>query len=123
VGHGDRLLRHGHRLTRQQLKERAAKDLGVLQPGEVLANEDDDTIDGLVDPLIAQLLADDIVYIDDDDAIDVKYFIPLARLLANMAGPDFGSPVNEDAKKADEGILRRLSSSRPTYAVVKGEFI
>jgi len=108
--------------TRDQLKERAAKDLGIIEPGEALSTEDDDTFDGLVDPLIAQLSADQIVYIDDSEAIDVAFFLPLARLLANIAGPDFGSPINEQAKMADEAILRRMTSTRPTYEVHKGEY-
>src|SRR5687767_8519474 len=101
--------------TRTQLKERAAKDLGIIEPGETLSTEDDETFDGLVDPLIAQLAADGIVYIADTEEIELEYFLPLARLLANIAGPDFGSPINEPAKMQDENTLRRMSSSRPTY--------
>lgn len=108
--------------TRAQLKERAAKNLAIIEPGEALSTEDDDTFDGLIDPLIAQLAQDQIVYIDDADAIDVMFFLPIARLLANIAGPDFGSPINEDAKARDEFELRRLSASRPTYEVHKGEY-
>jgi hypothetical protein len=108
--------------TRNQLKERAAKDLGVLLPGEALSTEDDETLDGLVDPLMAQLAADDIVYISDPEEIALEYFLPLASLLANMAGPDFGSPVNDDAKRRDEATLRRIVSTRPTYDVAEGNY-
>lgn len=105
--------------TRAQLKERAAKNLGVIEPGEALSAEDDETFDGLVDPLIAQLAADEIVYIADTEEIDLQLFLPLARLLANIAGPDFGSPINEAAKMDDEKALRRLTSTKPTYEVLK----
>ncbi len=108
--------------TRTQLKERAAKNLAIIEPGETLSAEDDETFDGLVDPLIAQLSADAIVTIQDDEAIEVEYFMPLARLLANIAGPDFGSPVNEAAKLEDEKTLRRLASTRPSYESLKTEF-
>ncbi|WP_375790877.1 hypothetical protein ACE102_33720 [Bradyrhizobium sp. vgs-9] len=108
--------------TRTQLKERAAKNLAVIEPGEALSAEDDDTFDGLVDPLIAQLAADDIIYIQDSDAIEVELFLPLARLLANIAGPDFGSPINEDAKRSDEALLRRLAAATPTYAALKVDY-
>lgn len=107
--------------TRSQLKERAAKSLAIIEPGEALSTEDDATLDDLIDPLIAQLAQDQIVYIDDDDAIDVMFFLPLARLLANLAGPDFGSPINEEAKQRDEQTLRRLTATRPTYAVIGSE--
>ncbi len=105
--------------TRDQLKQRAAKDLGIIEPGETLSTEDDETFDGLVDPLIGQLATDGIVYIDDSEAIDVAFFLPLARLLANIAGPDFGSPINEAAKMEDEKTLRRMSASKPTYQTLK----
>lgn len=108
--------------TRSQLIERAAKDLGIIEPGETLSAEDQETFDGLVDPLIAQLNADSIVYIQDDEAIEVEYFLPLARLLANIAGPDFGSPINEAAKMQDEQTLRRMSSAKPSYETMKVEY-
>lgn len=108
--------------TRAQLIQRALRSIGATMPGEADSTEDTATMDDLVDPLIAQLLADDIIYIADDDAIEVQYFIPLANLLANMAGPDFGSPVNDQAKARDEGILRRLASTRPTYEVHKATY-
>lgn len=102
--------------TRTQLINRAAKLLAVIEPGETLSTEDYDTIDGIVDPLIAQLAEDQIYYVDDSEEINVAIFEPLARLLANSAGPDFGSPINEDAKARDERTLRRMASTRPTYA-------
>lgn len=108
--------------TRDQLKERAAKDLGVILPGEALSTEDDETLDGLVDPLIAQLAADEVVYIGNIEEIELEYFLPLASLLANMAGPDFGSPVNDDARKRDEATLKRISSTRPKYGVAEGSY-
>jgi hypothetical protein len=108
--------------TRAQLKERAAKNLALIEPGEALSTEDDATLDGLIDPLIAQLAADDIVYIQDSEEIEVELFLPLSRLLANAAGPDFGSPINLEAKAADERELRRLSAAKPTYENLKVDF-
>lgn len=108
--------------TRDQLIERALKSIGVLMPGESPAAEDSATVDGLIDPLIAQLAADGIAYISDDDAIELALFLPLARLLANAAGPDFGSPVNQEAKAMDEQILRRLTSGKPTFETMKTDY-
>lgn len=108
--------------TRAQLKERAAKDLGVLLPGEALSTEDNETLEGLIDPLMAQLSADNVVDVPDTEEIALEYFLPLASLLANMAGPDFGSPVNDDAKRRDEATLRRIVSTRPTYDVAEGSY-
>ncbi len=108
--------------TRTQLIHRALAAIGALEPGEAPSTEDYATMDNLVDPLIAQLVADDVVYIDDAAAIPVAYFIPLANLLGNMAGPDFGSPVNDDAKIRDEALLKRISSTRPTYETQQGSY-
>lgn len=105
--------------TRTELKERAALLLAVIEPGETLAAEDEQTLDGLVDPMIAQLSADGIITIQDDDAIELEYFLPLARLLANLAGPHFGSPINEPARLDDERTLRRLSGTKPTFEPMK----
>jgi hypothetical protein len=108
--------------TRDELIERAATDLGLVQPGEALSSEDHDTLDNLVDPLIAQLNADRIVYIQDADDINVDVFLPLASLLANQAGPAFGSPINDAALMRDHATLRRINSADPTYEVMKADY-
>lgn len=108
--------------TRAQLITRALKSLGQLDPGEDPSPEDYATLDDLIDPLIAQLAADEVVYIQDAEAIELEFYLPLARLLANAAGPDFGSPVNLDAKTTDEAELRRLNASKPTFQTVKTEY-
>lgn len=108
--------------TRDQLIERALKMIGALQPGEAAAAEDADTVDELIDPLIAQLAADRIITIQDVDAIDLEVFLPLASLLANAAGPDFGSPFNDQAKARDEQTLRRINSTDPTYETMTATY-
>jgi hypothetical protein len=108
--------------TRTQLKERAAKDLAIIEPGEALSTEDDATFDGLIDPLLAQLSVDKIAYIGDSEEIPLELFLPLARLLANMAGPDFGSPINEEARIADEKTLRRLTTAVATTETVRAKY-
>lgn len=108
--------------TRDQLIERALKSIGALQPGEAPSAEDYDTVDDLIDPLLAQLAQDEIVNIQDPDQIDLAVYLPLARLLANAAGPDFGSPINEDAKMRDENTLRRLAAAEATGEVLKAVY-
>lgn len=101
--------------TREDLIARALTELGKLVSGQNVEEDDEQTVDNLVDPLLRQLSIDGVVYVGDADAIDPEYFLPLARLLANEAGPSFGIPKNEDAKLLDERSLRRLTSGRPTY--------
>jgi hypothetical protein len=108
--------------TRAQLIERAGINLGLVQPGEALSSEDYDTLDNLVDPVIAQLNADHIYYVQDADTIDLAPFIPLAAILANMAGPSFGAPINDDALVRDQNTLRRLSASEPTFEIQRTEY-
>lgn len=108
--------------SRVQVIQRALAAIGALEPGESPSTEDYNTMDNLYDPLIAQLMLDDVVYIDDADNIPVAYFMPLANLLGNVAGPDFGSPINEEAKARDEALLKRITSTRPTYTEMKGNY-
>lgn len=105
--------------NRDQLIQRALKNLGIIEPGEAPSPEDYATMDDLIDPLVAQLAADRIVSIQDIDAIELQYYEPVARLLANMAGPDFGSPINDQARLTDEATLRRFTASAATYQPVK----
>jgi hypothetical protein len=117
--------------TRAQLIERAGINLGLVQPGEALSSEDYNTLDNLVDPVVDQLAADSIIYISDagtsgdpsSGSIDAETFLALAALLANYAGPSFGSPINDDAKNRDQGTLRRISATKPTYAPLRPDYI
>lgn len=108
--------------TRAQLIERAGIDLGLMQPGEALSNEDYNTLDNLFDPLIDQLSADNVIYIQDSDNIPVAIFLPLASVLANYAGPSFGSPINDQALMRDQGTLRRISATQPIYTPLHTEY-
>ena len=105
--------------TLTDLKTEALGILVGLDPSQNPDTEDLDTIGQYVDPLVAQLAADEIVYVSNTNAIPVEWFLPIARLLANVAGPRFGSPMNPAAKQEDERALRRITGGRPTYEVVK----
>lgn len=108
--------------TLTDLKTEAFGILTGLDPSQQPAVEDLETIGTYVDPLLAQLATDEIVSIPDSDEIPEEYFMPVARLLANVAGPRFGSPMNEQAKQTDEMALRRLTSGTPSYSVIAAEY-
>lgn len=108
--------------TLQELETEAFAILTGMDPNSSPAAEDLAVIEAYVEPLLAQLAADDVVYVSDRNEIEDAYFLPLARLLANVAGPRFGSPMNEDAKKIDEALLRRMGVSVPTYQVAEAEY-
>lgn len=108
--------------TRDQFIQEALLTLSIIEPGEAAAAEDYDTVYGKVDTLLAQLATDNICYIQNPEQIDLDLFEPLVRLLANVCGPRFGSPVNMEAKKDDENTLRRLTSRPPSYEVMRGNY-
>jgi hypothetical protein len=86
------------------------------------AAEDLQSIGEYVEPLMAQLEADSVISYIDTDEIPDELFLPLARLLANVAGPEYGTAMNEDARRRDEQMLRRLLSSKPTYETQKAVY-
>lgn len=108
--------------TRTQLIERAAVELGALPSGQELSDEDSDTIENLVDPLVQQLAIEDVVTIEDTDQIPSEYFIPLARLLANESAPSFGQAYSADVRAVNASVLRRLSAARGTGEVLKATY-
>ncbi len=108
--------------TRTELIERAATELGALPSGGELDDDERETIDNLVDPLRDRLSADGVVEIGDLEAIESKYFIPLAMLLANDAAPSFGQAYSLDKKNEFERQLRRLSATRPTYETLRATY-
>jgi hypothetical protein len=108
--------------TRDDLIERAATELGAKVTGQPLAAEDYDAIDNLVDPLIMQLSFDGVVHVQDSDMIQVEFFIPLGRLLANEAAISFGQQYSRDVKIVNETVLQRLSATRPTFETLESDF-
>lgn len=105
--------------TRTDLIERAATELGVLPSGQSLSDEDAAVISNLLDPLLRQLSLDGVVDIGDADAIESEYVLPLARLLANEAGPSFGFAYSREVKLENERQLRRLTATRPSRETLK----
>jgi hypothetical protein len=83
--------------TRTDLIHRALRNLGALPQGQSPAAEDYASISELVDALIAELEARDIIYIRDIDTfgLEDKYFMPLANILAWRAAPEFGAAADQ----------------------------
>lgn len=120
--------------TTQELIYRAMTELGRLYSGEAPSDADYDTVNALVEPLVEQLNAEEIAYIDDIDAIDPKWFLPLARLLAIEASGSFGNDAigtlisrnraaNVDAlRDREHATLRRINATRGTGEVLKATY-
>ena len=108
--------------TRQELIYKALRNLGVLPQGQAPGSEEYNQLDGLVDPMVEDLIARDICFIEDVDAIDEKYFLSLAHVLAGHALSDFG--MQNDAALTARAVkgerdLHNIFSTRPTYQVLE----
>lgn len=108
--------------TRTDLIHRALKNLGVLPQGQNPSSEEYNAVDDLVDPMLEDLIARDVVFIEDVDAIDEKYFLALGHVLAGQALSEFGMQ-NDPALTAralkGEQDLKTIFSTRPTYQVLE----
>ena len=89
--------------------------------GQSAAAEDLEKVDELIDPVVDQLSADEVVTIDPD-AIETKYFLALAGLVANAAAPDFSQAFDPNKQRYYEGELRRLNRAGPTYEVQSTDY-
>jgi hypothetical protein len=81
--------------SRTDLVERALKNLGVLPSGMTPNVQEYNSIDELIDPMIEDLIARDIFFVEDADAIDDKAFLALGNILAGVAAAEFG--LQDDA--------------------------
>src|SRR5215831_734417 len=94
--------------TRRELIDQAATKVGSLGVGQTLEVEDLQAIDTQCTCLFDQLAQDKIVFISDEDAIEASWCPHLSVLLANLCGPDYGSPFDAGVKQQHEAMLRKL---------------
>jgi hypothetical protein len=87
--------------TRTDLVHRALKNLGVLPQGQSPSAEEFNSIDALIEPMIEDLIARNIVFVESAEAIDDKYFLALGHVLAGLAQSEFGM-------QADQAIAARM---------------
>lgn len=108
--------------TRSDLVYRALKNLGALPAGQTPSNEEYNSVDGLIDAMVEDLLGRDIVFIEDADVIEDRYFLALGNVLAGHAAAEFGMQ-NDSAIAArmikGEKDLETIASTRPTYNVLE----
>ena len=108
--------------TRAQVVEQAAKFNKLTDAAGTFDASDETAIDNYFDPLIAQLRIDEVCDVDDEDAIPDEWYIALADLLANSCGPEFGIEYNPDKKRVREAELLKLTSGKPTFETLVGEY-
>lgn len=108
--------------TREELIREAADKLNIVGTGQALEADYHAKLDGNVDPLLMQLAADGICNVVNFDHIPSEWFDALSGLLANVCAPLGGKGFDPQIKAFYEMQLKRLTASRPSYAVMDNEY-
>lgn len=109
-------------INRAQLVNLALDELQVTGVGQTAAIEDYDKVDGEIDGLFARLAADEIVSIQDDDAIPIAIAEHLGELLAERCAKSFGKQRDPQLRAEMEERIQRIVASRPTYEPLIGSY-
>ena len=80
---------------RQDLIYRALRNLGALPQGQVPSAEEYQSISDILDSVLAELEALDIIYIEDAEHLEDEYFLPIGHILAWKAAPEFGAASDQ----------------------------
>ncbi len=110
--------------TRAELITEALDQLGIIVPGQAPSATVTNKMDAVVDPVIEQLDALGIYYVDDagelgptGGEIESSAFLPICSYLANAAAPKFNLPADTKLKALAleaEQILRTLTRPAST---------
>ena len=113
--------------TRTDLIHRALRNLGALPQGQAPDADTAQAVGDLLDGMLAELEARDVLYIKDIDTFDLedKYLQPLGHILAWRAAPEFGMAADPGlaalATQA-EIHLRHMDAGRATYQIMPGQY-
>ncbi|WP_425909031.1 hypothetical protein [Nitrobacter sp. TKz-YC02] len=95
--------------------------LGISVAGEALGSVEYTTIDGNIDPVLAEI--EGIAYIGDRDDIPDRYFQTIARMVAVHSAAKFSnSPVDLAVVQQHETRLRYLAANAVTHEPLKTEY-
>lgn len=102
--------------TRAELVTRAAQKAQLIASGQSLEAEDQQLIDASVDAVLVDLAVRNVVYVPNDEEIDLAVFEWIADILSDAIAPDFGKPRDADKVQTAEFRLKQVLMSGPTYA-------
>jgi len=108
--------------TRAQLVNKAISLLQEAGADQSIDDADFQTFDDAVEPLIAELSEAEVVTVGDVEAIDDAIFLPLARILMNEVGEDFGRPTDPAFRLECEIRIRRVASAKPLYTTLRTDY-
>ena len=108
--------------TRAELVTRALRKLLVVGSGQVPEDEDTELVDGVVDTTLADLAARSVVYIANEEAIDVAVFEWVADCLTDNVAEDFGKSRNPAKVEYAEAKLKAVLAASPTYETQRNDY-
>lgn len=107
--------------TADDLVYEVASILNIAEAGEALGDVEYSTIDGKIDPVLAECQR--IVYIGDRNDIPDEYFQTIARLVAVHSQAKFSNtPVDLEKVLEHETRLRMLGTKPRPYQPVRTSF-
>lgn len=110
--------------TRTQLANRALEKLRVVGLGQSPEAEDTETVDGVIDSFAEFLTSTTppIYTIADLSDIEESAFEWLADYLAYFVAQDFQKVQDDGIRQRAEYMLRRLTTSGPTFETLRAEY-
>lgn len=107
--------------TADNLVYEVAGILGISVAGEAIGSVEYTTIDGNIDPVLAEI--SDIAYIGDRDDIPDRYFQTIARLVAVHSAAKFSNaPVDLALVRQHETRLRSLAAGAGSAETLKAVY-
>lgn len=109
-------------MTRDQLVKKAISLFQQEGAGQSVDPEDYKEFNDAIPPILAELSEAGVVTVGDVDAIDDAIFLPLARILMNEVGEDFGRPTDPAFRQECEVRIRRAVSGKPLYTTLATDY-
>lgn len=108
--------------TRTELITKALGLLGIIQVGQDPSAEDAELVNGYLDGKFSELARRQILYVQNCDSIDDEYFLPLAKIIANACGPEFGQAYSPDTDAREEQRLRDINRGPGVYETMRTDY-
>jgi hypothetical protein len=112
--------------SRTDLIQRTLRNLGVLPMGQSPSAEESQSISDLIDSTLEELKVRQVTLVDiSADYIEEEFFLPLGRIMAAAAAPEFGQDQNQAIwalKERAELDLKKMTAARYTGVVLEGTY-
>lgn len=108
--------------TRKDLIVEVLDLLGITQTGNDPEPEDMLIVDKMIDGKVAELARRRVLYLQDVSAIEDEFFLPLARIVGNAAGPKFGQPRDPNIDFDAERTLREMQPEPGAGDTVRADY-